>query len=127
MNRRRIGRLAMLVIGFLMAMNSFGQERKLLTLPEAIDLSIKNSKQLKSSAAKIEEAVAAVKEAEERKLPEVGASASYLRLNNPNIDLKTKSNNSGGGSGTTTDSPKPSQMMYGMVNASVPIFFRFQN
>ena len=126
MNRRRIGRLAVLAFSSLLTLHSFAQEKKTLTLTEAIDLSVKNSKQLKGSTARVEEAVAAVKEAEERKLPEVGASASYLRLNNPNIDLRAKSNNGGSGGGTTTESPKPSQVMYGMVNASVPIFSGFR-
>ena len=46
------------------------QEKKTLTLNEAIDLSIKNSHQLKNSQAKIEEATAALKEAVEKKLPD---------------------------------------------------------
>lgn len=127
MNRSSVGRWILMIISSVMAFSSFAQNKKPLTLNEAIDLSLQNSKQLKSSAAKMEEATAALKEAVERKLPEAGASASYLRLNNPNIDLKTKSsNNNGGNGGTTTESPKPSQVMYGMINASVPIFSGFR-
>ena len=77
----------------LFSAHSFAQQKQTLTLPEAIDLSIKNSKQLKSSAAKIEEATAALKEAVERRLPDASVSGSYLRLNNPNINLKTKKDN----------------------------------
>jgi outer membrane protein len=53
-------------------------------------------------------------------------SGSYLRLNNPNINLKTKSNNSNGGGTTSGESPKPSQAMYGIINASVPVFSGFR-
>ncbi|RYZ30025.1 MAG: TolC family protein [Chitinophagaceae bacterium] len=127
MKHRRIGRFAMLLFGTVIALGSFGQGKRTLTLTEAIELGIKNSKQLKGSTARIEEAVAAVREAEERRLPEAGVTGSYLRLNNPNIDLKAKTNSGGTGGGTTTgDSPKPSQAMYGMINASVPIFSGFR-
>src|SRR5947209_791339 len=87
------------------------QQGQPLTLTQAISLSIKNSKQLKGSQARIEEATANLREAVERKLPEAGVSGSYLRLNNPNIDIKVKSNNSnsGGTGGTQTQSSgKPS-------------------
>src|SRR6478672_3126298 len=103
----------------------FAQEQKPLGLQEAIDLSLKNSKQLKSSQAKIEEATAALKESVEKRLPDANVSGSYLRLNSPNVDLKTKKDNSGGGT-TTTESPKPSQAMYGMANVSLPLFSGFR-
>jgi outer membrane protein len=126
MKHRGIKRFTFLILSTVMALSSFGQEKRPLTLSEAIDLGIKNSKQLKSSTAKIEEAVAAVKEAEERRLPEAGVSGSYLRLNNPNINLKRKSSNSNGGGTTSGESPKPSQAMYGIINASVPVFSGFR-
>ena len=110
----------------LFASGVFAQQQKTLSLQEAIDLSIKNSKQLKSSQAKIEEATAALKEAVERKLPDASVSGSYLRLNSPNVDLKTKKDNSGGTPATTTESPKPSQAMYGIANVSLPIFSGFR-
>jgi len=105
---------------FLMAASSQAQEKKTLSLAEAIDLSIKNSHALKNSQAKIEEATAALKEAVQKKLPDAGVSASYLRLTTANVDLKTKSNNNNGG--TTNETPKVSQAMYGILNASLPIY-----
>jgi len=97
------------------------QEKKTLTLNEAIDLSIQNSKQLKTSQAKIEEATAALKEAVERKLPDAKVSASYIRLNSANFDLKTKNNNNGG-SANNSEPPKVSQAFYGLLNLSLPIY-----
>lgn len=101
-------------------------QSRVLTLQEAINLSIKNSKQLKGSQAKIEEATANLREAVERRLPEAAVSGSYLRLNNPHIALKTKSSSSssGSGSGGTQDQSagKPSSAVYGLVNASLPIY-----
>lgn len=96
------------------------QERKPLTLNDAIDLSLQNSKQLKSSQAKIEEATAALRESIEKKLPNASVAGSYLRLNSANIDLKTKNNNSSGG--TSSAPPKVTQAMYGLLNVSMPIY-----
>jgi outer membrane protein len=92
------------------------QPRK-LTLQEAIQLSVKNSGQLKGAEAKIEEATAALKEAVQRRLPDVNASASYLRLGKANIKMANKSS-----SGTPQASPEISQVAYGMLNASLPIY-----
>src|SRR6478609_2938189 len=99
------------------------QQGRVLTLKEAIDLSIKNSKQLKGSKARIEEATANLKEAVERRLPEAAVSGSYIRLNNPNIDLKTKSNSNSGSGGTQPQSTgNPSSVAYGLLNGSLPIY-----
>jgi outer membrane protein len=100
------------------------QEKKPLTLKEAVDLSLKNSPHLKNSQAKVEEATAAIKEAEDRKLPDLSAGGSYLRLNNPNVDIKTKTTSATPGGGTTTGgtTAKPSQAAYLLVNASLPIY-----
>ena len=77
---------------FLLAGVVYAQDKKVLTLDEAIDLSLKNSHQLKSDSAKIEEATAALKEATEKRLPNATVSGSYIRLNTANIDLKTQGN-----------------------------------
>jgi outer membrane protein len=91
------------------------QETRKITLKEAIDLGVTNSKALKNNKAKIAEATAAIKEAEERKLPDASVSGSYLYLPvKPNIDLKSSDNSSGG--------PKVSQAIYGIANVSLPLY-----
>lgn len=107
------------VIFSFLSLQAIAQEKKILSLDEAINLSIKNSHLLKGNQAKIEEATAALKEAVEKKLPSATASASYLRLNSANFDLKTKNSNS---SGTTSSTPTVSQAAYGIVNLSLPIY-----
>lgn len=97
------------------------QNEKNLTLQEAVQLSLQNSKQLKNSSAKINEATAILKQANDRKLPDVSASASYLRLTNPTIKLKT----GGGGSDTSgggSSFGNVNSAMYGMLNASYTIY-----
>src|SRR5690242_4963661 len=107
-----------LTIANLLTGTAFGQNQKPLSLPDAISLGIKNSHTLAGSQAKIEEATAALREAVERKLPDVKLSGSYIWLNTANFSLKSK-DNSGGGSG---ESPKVNQAVYGLVNASLPIY-----
>ncbi len=96
-----------------------------LTLQDAINLSVKNSKQLKISTAKIEEADAAYLQAKNNRLPNASISGSYLRLTNPTIDLKTSAfshQDTTGGSGTTTNSTKVNQAFYGMANIAYPLY-----
>ena len=92
-----------------------------LSLQEAIDLSLKNSNLLKASKARVEEATGAYKEALDNKLPNAGASGSYLRLNNPSLTIKTKAL---GSSADTTGggTPKVNQAVYGIFNVSFPIY-----
>ncbi len=92
-----------------------------LSLDTAIALSLKNSNQLRGSRARIEEAAAATREASDRRLPDVTASGSYLRVNNPNVNLKLKTGNSTGGD-TASGTVKVSQAAYGIVNASLPLY-----
>src|ERR1043165_7122970 len=91
-----------------------------LTLKDAIDLSIKNSKQLKGSEARIVEAVAATQEAKDKRLPDVKISGSYLRLNNPNVNLQSKSG--GGSSSADSNKVKVSSALYGIANISYPLY-----
>ena len=93
------------------------QATQKVTLQQAIDMSIKNSKNLRISGAKILEATADVQEAKDKQLPDVKVSGSYLRLTNANIDLK--SSGSGGGSGNT---PNVNQALYGIANLSLPLY-----
>jgi outer membrane protein len=99
------------------------QEKKPMNLNEAIELAVKNSKQLKVSNAKVEEATASLTEATQRRLPDASVTGAYMRLSNANVDLKSKGSNSGSGGGNTgTAAPSVSQAMYGILNASLPIY-----
>jgi outer membrane protein len=120
--------LMIMVLAVLVSITAIGQSGRTLTLSEAIDLSIKNNKNLKSSQAKIEEATAAVESALNRRLPDASVSGSYLRLNSANIEIKSKSSSAGSsGSGGTTapadgGSPKVNQAVYGIANVTMPLY-----
>ena len=111
-----------MMIVLLAAAQVQAQDTRPLGLNEAIDLSLKNSKQLRVSTARIEQATAALKEAVQRKLPDASVTGSYLRLTNADVSLKTKTDNSGGGGGTSGEAPNVSQAMYGILNLSLPIY-----
>ena len=93
MKHKNFIRITVAMTAMLFAQVSMSQQVRTITLKEAIDLSVKNSKQLKASKARIDAAISQVKEAQENRLPNFNLSGSYLRLNSANVDLKTKSNN----------------------------------
>src|SRR6478609_8904773 len=64
---------------------TLAQDNKFLTLKEAVELCIENNKHLQLSNVRVEAAVAATAEAKDRRLPDVSASGSYIRLTKPTI------------------------------------------
>jgi outer membrane protein len=93
------------------------QDSMNLSLQKAVELSLQNSKKLKVSQARIDQATASLKQAIDSRLPDFKVGGSYLLLNDPNVDMKIKSSGNGNGS-----EPKASQAMYGMATASVPVY-----
>ena len=85
------------VIAFLLLCTSaFAQNTKRITFDEACTLALTNSKQLAISKEKMKEARARLSQAKDRSTPEVKASATYLRLNTPQVKMDGTS--SGGSS-----------------------------
>lgn len=108
-------KIILLVTTLLLVQFMHAQETKTLTLTGAVELGLKNSNQLKSNEAKILEATANIKEAEEKKLPDASISGSYLYLPvNPTIDMKSSSGSGG--------SPSVHQAIYGTANVSLPVY-----
>lgn len=123
MNVRSIYRSSFLVtLALLLALSlaSRAQTGGRLTLNEAIDFGLKNSKQLKLNQTKIISATNAVKDANAKQLPEASVSGSYLRINRPNVNMKT---DGGSGGGFEFDA---NQVVYGMATVSVPLFSGFK-
>lgn len=115
---KRINNSVIALSLFIGMANTNAQEKKQLTLDEAVQLGIQNSKSLKIDAAKIEEATADLLEAKNKQLPELKVSGSYMYLPiKPTIDLKLST-----GSGAGAESPTVHQVAYGSVNLSVPIY-----
>lgn len=108
----------------LLANGAYAQNTRNISLDEAIQLSLQNSKQLKLSNIKVDEATAILRQSWNNHLPDLKASGSYMRINDPNIDLKAKFGNSSTTDTSTKSSSglKVNELMYGMVNASLPVF-----
>ncbi len=105
------------------------QSTRNLSMTEAIELSLKNSKQLKLSTAKVDEAVANRHEMWNNHLPDLKVSASYLRLNSPTLDLKVKLGSSSSDTTKTSGTSKGMEVKeaaYAMATATMPLFSGFR-
>ncbi|KQR93435.1 transporter [Chryseobacterium sp. Leaf180] len=102
-----------LLAGFTLA---HAQEKRQITLEQAVELGIQNSKSLKVDAAQIEEATANLLEAKNRQLPDLKVSGTYLYLPlKPNIDIRLPGVSTAGG-------PEVHQVAFGQAALSVPIY-----
>lgn len=95
------------------------QEKKQLSLDEAVQLGIQNSKNLKIDAAKIEEATADLLEAKNKQLPDFKLSGSYMRLTNAKVDLKFLGESGSGGGG---EMAAPKSVFLGQASLSMPLY-----
>lgn len=123
MNLRSIINLLPLFSLLLLSVSGFSQDggRK-ISLDEAIDLSIKNSKPLRAAHARMDQAAANTTVSKQNQLPDFKISGSYLRLTQPNIDLQYKSNSGGSAAAPI----KVNQAAYGTANLSLPVFSGFK-
>ncbi|MDQ6477868.1 TolC family protein [Dyadobacter sp. LHD-138] len=113
---------AAIALFVLAASHSFAQTPRRITLEEAVALSLKNSKQLKLSQSNIDLAGLNVRQIKDNQLPSFSVSASYLRMNTPNISLKQNSSSDSSGAGSL----HVNQVAYGMASASIPLFSGFR-
>lgn len=111
----------------LLALSGLAQVR-ILSLQEALDLSLQNNKQLRLSQLSVAEAQNQLREAQNRRLPDLSVSGAYLRMSHASVDLKVKvpqSQNAPEGTSPAT-APDISQATYGMANLSLPLFTGFR-
>src|SRR5437868_2042800 len=117
MSRNTSIKVAAVAVGLMLAQPIYAQTVKKLSLQEAVELSLKNSKQLKLSSAKVEEAVAHTRDMWNNHLPDLKVSGSYMRLSNPDVALKVKlptSSSGQGGEATAGQNITVDQAAYGM-------------
>lgn len=115
MKNKKLSLTILLLTGSIITFNA--QSKRNITLNEAIDLGIKNSKSLKVDQANIEEATANLLEAKNKQLPDFKISGTYMYMPlKPNIDIKMPGLSGGSGG------PDVHQAMYGTANLSYPIF-----
>ena len=100
-----MNRFITLAFAALFAVKGYAQDTRQLSLDEAVTLSLQNSKEIKLSNAKIREATASCERPENARLPDLSVTGSYMRLNQPDVNLKVKlggTSTTGGESGSSS-------------------------
>lgn len=128
------GRKIIIVLLSLCSYASLAQTKQ-LTLQEALHLAVENSDELKVSKANLEIAKAKVLQARDQALPEVKASATYLRINSPTVDFKGGQEDTGDDAGGDSNSgplaslSNMNSIMLAQLSLTQPIFagFRIKN
>lgn len=114
--------MAMVLLIFL-SLHGYAQDSaRKISLNEAVDLTIKNSKALRAAHARVDQASASLRLSRQNQLPDLKITGSYLRVTQPNIDLKVNLNNSG----TPGQPIKVNSAAYGIANLSLPLFSGFR-
>lgn len=109
----------MVAIVLLYSSSIFAQEIQTLPLDKAIEKGVQYNKNLVIGSGQLEEAKANVQAAKDARLPGFSVSSSYLRLTHANVDIQRKST----GTGTApAENPSPNSALYGIANASYPIY-----
>ena len=114
------------LLGLMLTAGSLGATAQPLTLYDALQLSLKNSKQLKLSHAKVAEAVANSRDAWNHHLPDLKISGSYMRLNNPTVTAGKSGGSDTGRSASPFGTTQINEVAYAMANASMPLFSGFR-
>jgi outer membrane protein TolC len=112
--------LALLLLAFTKIQ---AQQKKLLTLKEAVEIALTNSDAAALAKTKVESSKLELDIIKNNRYPNVKASGQYLRLTNAKVDSNIQSNN--GGSGSTAPL-KIDQLILGQVNINMPIFSGFK-
>lgn len=98
------------------------QQKKSLTLDEAIHLAWEKSNEVNLADARVTTKKYELQSVKKNRYPDLKASGQYQRLTKASIDLKS---NSGEGE-SDTKAPKVDQLVLGQVNATLPIFSGFK-
>ena len=102
---------------------NYAQEKKLLTLKEAVELAVNNSNQSALANARVQSAKLDMENTKNNQYPSLKVSGQYMRLTNANISSKL---NFGGSSSGQSAPLKVDQLMIGQANVSMPVFSGFK-
>lgn len=113
--------LASLLLGFTQIQ---AQEKKLLTLKEAVEMAVTNSDAASLAKTKVATSKLELEVTKNNRYPSLKASGQYMRLSSAHVDSNLQSS-----SEPSTEPAKPLKvdaLMLGQVNASMPIFNGFK-
>ena len=98
------------------------QEKKSLSLDEAIHLAWEKSNEVNLANAKVTTKKYELQSVKNNIYPDLKASAQYQRLTKASIDMKSNSDDSS----SDTKAPNVDQLVLGQINATLPIFSGFK-
>ena len=105
------------------------QEKKQLSLDEAISLAVTKSTEASLADTKVATSKLDLDNTKNNQYPDFKVSGQYLRITNPTINLRlpvSQSDPADGDAGTTTSTPKVNQIMFGQASFSMPLFSGFK-
>lgn len=102
---------------------SFAQEKKLLTLKEAVELAVKNSNQALLANTKIETSKLQLETTKNNQYPSMKVSGQYLRLSSANVNSKI---GMGSSPSSSSEPLKVDQLLLGQANLFMPLFNGFK-
>ena len=118
----QINKIKLLAFFLLVVAKNYAQEKKLLTLKEAVEIAVTNSDAASLAKTKVETSKLELEITKNNRYPNVKASGQYLRLSSAHVVSNLQNSNS-----STNAAPlKIDQLLLGQVNASVPIFNGFK-
>jgi outer membrane protein TolC len=120
----KIKKTILIAISFFGITVGYSQERKTLSLKEAIALATTKSNQANLADFKVATSKLEMETMKNNQYPNLKISGQFLQLTNANVDSSIKL---GGGSSSEGSSPvKVSQLFLGQANVSMPIFNGFK-
>ena len=106
--------------------STLAQEKKLLTLKEAVALALSNSDASTLAKTKVTTSQLEWETIKNNQYPSLKASGQYLRLSSAHVNSNIQSNSASGSSAAPL---KVDQLVLGQLNASIPVFngYRLKN
>ncbi|UPT70384.1 MAG: TolC family protein [Flavobacterium sp. JAD_PAG50586_2] len=119
----KINKILLVAILLLAFGKNQAQEKKLLTLKEAVEMAVNTSDAASLARAKVATSKLELDVTKNNRYPSIKASGQYMRLSSAKVDSNIQSNNS---SSEPAKPLKVDQLMLGQVNASMPVFNGFK-
>lgn len=119
----QINKTALVALLLLAFSKNQAQEKKVLTLKEAVEMAVNNSDAASLAKAKVETSKLELDITKNNRYPSLKASGQYLRLSSAHVDSNLQTNSD---PSTPSKPLKVDQLLLGQVNASMPVFNGFK-
>jgi outer membrane protein TolC len=118
-------KLLLIPLLLLASTHSQAQDKKLLTLKEAVEIAVTNSDAAALAKTKVTTSQLELETTKNNQYPSLKASGQYLRLSSAHVDSNIQSSNTSG-SGSNAAPLKIDQLVLGQVNMTMPVFNGFK-